>query len=300
MAASSPSTPVDGAGAERPRVIYVMGAGRSGSTILGVTLGNCDGVVFAGELDKWPLRKGVPKLEGAEAARFWGEVLDRVPDAEELFAIRTHRYLERSSALLRPRRWLLARGLRGSYRRVNEQLYRAIAATAAATHVVDTGHYPLRARELQGVEGIELFILFLVRDPRSVVASFARTDAAERRFNPMTTNVYLWLTHLLGIATFLRQPRARRIFVSHEAFLANPDGVIREILTLTGSSAAVPELSSLGVGVPFVGNRLINSAVVALEQRPQRPPTRSALTAVMQAPLRLVLSLLRPAAGLSS
>ena len=40
-------------GRVRPRVIYIMGAGRSGSTILGVSLGNCADLVYAGELDKW-------------------------------------------------------------------------------------------------------------------------------------------------------------------------------------------------------------------------------------------------------
>jgi hypothetical protein len=300
MAAPSSPHASDGAGVERPRVIYVMGAGRSGSTILGVTLGNCNGVVFAGELDKWPLRKGIPKLEGDEIERFWREVLDHVPDAQELFAIRTHRYLERSSALLRPRRWLLARRLREPYRRVNEELYQAIASTASATHIVDTGHYPLRGRELQAIAGIELFILFLIRDPQSVVASFARTDAAERRFTPITTNVYLWLTHLLALGTFLRQPRSRRILVRHEAFLADPHGIVQEILTLTASSASTPELASLRVGVPFMGNRLIKAGVIALEEKPQRAGTRSALTAVMQAPFRVILSFLRPAAGAST
>ncbi|HEX4467726.1 MAG TPA: hypothetical protein VH025_11110, partial [Solirubrobacteraceae bacterium] len=50
--------------AEVTKVLYVMGAGRSGSTILGVMLGNCEGIFYAGELDKWLPREGRPKREG--------------------------------------------------------------------------------------------------------------------------------------------------------------------------------------------------------------------------------------------
>ena len=34
-------------------MIYVMGAGHSGSTILGVALGNCAETLYAGEVEEW-------------------------------------------------------------------------------------------------------------------------------------------------------------------------------------------------------------------------------------------------------
>ena len=96
---------------QAPKVIYVMGAGHSGSTILGVALGNCDGVLFAGELDKWFARSGVPRRSGAELASFWEAVSRDVGDEQGLFAARTG-WLERSSALLDPRKWPTRRRLR--------------------------------------------------------------------------------------------------------------------------------------------------------------------------------------------
>lgn len=47
---------------ERPKVIYVMGAGRSGSTILGVVLGNCTNVFDAGEARRVATTVGDPEL----------------------------------------------------------------------------------------------------------------------------------------------------------------------------------------------------------------------------------------------
>ena len=74
--------------AARPQVVYVMGSGRSGSTILGLALGNCDGVFYAGELDNWLVRSGTPVLGGLERTRFWSTVRDDVPGAREPSATR--------------------------------------------------------------------------------------------------------------------------------------------------------------------------------------------------------------------
>lgn len=281
--------------AARPKVIYVMGAGRSGSTILGVTLGNCEGVFFAGELDKWLARAGRPPLQGAERERFWNEVLEQV-DARDLFGSRA-RCMERSSALFHLRNWPARRRLRGRYRQVADELYRTVARLAGATHVVDTSHYPLRAKELQHLAGVDMFLLFVVRDPHSVVASFARDDVAERRFGELTTNLYLWLTYLLSIWTFLRHPRDQRLFVRHEELLADPQTVVAQILEKAGAAASTPDLANLLTGLPFQGNRLVRSDVVALESGRAKPPHASLVTSVLQLPWRAVLSRMRPTIG---
>lgn len=276
----------------RPKVIYVMGAGRSGSTILGVTLGNCEGVFFAGELDKWLGKAGRAPLPGAERERFWNEVREEV-HAGDLLGGRARR-MERSSALLHPRNWSARRRMRRRYRQVAEELYRAVAHVAGVAYLVDTSHYPLRARELQHLAGVDLFLMFVVRDPQSVVASFGRDDVVERRFGVLTTNLYLWLTYLLSMSTFLRQPRDQRLFVRHEEFLADPQAVVARILERAGAPASTPDLARLRTGLPFQGNRLVRSDVVALEHSEGSPQQTSLVTSLLQSPWRAVLSRMRP------
>jgi Sulfotransferase family len=291
---SSQSPPAPPSG--RPRVVYVMGAGRSGSTILGVTLGNCEGIFYGGELDKWLMRSGRPKRDGEERVRFWQDVLDQVDGAQELFGREVHQYLERSSGLFRLSRRSARRRLLARYRSVSEDLYRAIARTSGATYVIDTAHYPLRARELQQLPGIDLYLIFLTRDPHSVVASFEREDVPEARFNAFTTNVYLWLTYLLSSLVFVRHPRERRMLLRHEDFLADPEGVLAWLLRQIDSPAPVPDLAHLRTGFPLQGNRLIDADVVALERRTERPRHSSALTTLLQLPWAALSSLLRPIA----
>ncbi len=288
----------DTAGPEvgKPKVIYVMGAGRSGSTVLGVSLGSCEGVFFAGELDKWLPRSGLPKLPDARRRRFWEQVRDKVRGAD-MFGHAAQRSLERSSALFRIGDWPARGRLRARYQSVSQELYEAVAETAGEDCIVDTSHYPLRARELQRVQGIDLYILFLVRDPRSVVASFNRGDVDERRFGLLTTNAYLFLTHLLSLPVFKRHPPARRLFVRHEDFVADPPAVLRRILAMVGSEAPTPDLTSLSTGIPFHGNRLVQVESIALSAEPEEPARPSRLTTFLQLPFSAVFRHLRPTAA---
>jgi hypothetical protein len=273
-----------------------MGAGRSGSTILGVALGNCEGVLFAGELDKWFTREGVPRREDPQLRAFWAEVLEGVGDASDVLSARTG-WIERSSGLFDPRKWRTRRRLRPRYRAVSQQLFQTLARVSGAEYIVDTSHYPLRARELQALRDVELHLLWLVRDPQSVVASLGRTDVVERRFDVPTSNAYLWLTNLLALFVFLRHPRGRRMFVRHEDFVADPAGVLERILASAGSPATPPDLQQLHTGVPFHGNRLVKAEVVSLNPRPDAPARRSRLTASLQLPWRAVFAAMRPSAG---
>jgi Sulfotransferase family len=269
-----------------------MGAGRSGSTILGVSLGNCEGVFYAGELDKWLIRSGQPALGGREREQFWERVRAQV-HASDLYGYQT-RVLERSSALFSLRKARQRRRLRRRYQEVAGELYRAIAAEARSTHVVDSSHYPLRARELQRLEAIELYLVFLVRDSQQVVKSLGRRGVPERRFNLPTANAYLWLTHALSVAVFLRHPRERRVLLRYEDFVQDPTAAIGSVLQRTGARAQPPDFGSLRTGMPIQGNRLLEASQVSLQHVTPAAPARSRLTGVLQLPWRIVLARLAP------
>jgi hypothetical protein len=281
---------------EKPKVVYVMGTGRSGSTVLGLALGNCEGIVCGGELHLWLARGGRSPLRGEERTRFWAQVREQVQVEEDLIGTAT-RALEQSSAVLRPGTWRRQRRLRARYRRATEQILRATASTAGATHVVDTSHFPRRARELQTLEGIELYVLFVVRDAQGIVASYRHDERDFPHFKLLGTNAYVWLTYLLSLLVFLRQPRERRLLVRYEQFVAEPETALREILGFVGAPAELPDLDALRTGVAFQGNRLLSEDVVALKRGWPRAPRDSRLTALLQLPWSAVFSRLRPAAG---
>jgi len=285
--------------AVRPKVVYVMGSHHIGSTVLGVALGNCEDFFFAGEVHAWFTRHGVPAYRTPESLAFWRGVAEQVEHGAELFGHDTELYIDRSSALRidRLRRWpTTRRELLPRYREATAELYRAIAATSGAGHIIDTSHYPLRASQLQSLPGIDLYLLFLVRDPQGVVASHDPTRAAEGAKSALTMNLHLWATHALALPVFLRQPPARRMFLRHEQFLAEPAIALGAILDWLGSDAALPDLTSLQTGFPLQGNPFLKDHhVIALKGPPARPAGSSPMTAVMQAPWTALFSHLGPA-----
>jgi hypothetical protein len=285
---------------ERRGLVYVMGAGHSGSTILGITLGICADFFSAGAVVVWVRPADRPRWGAADRQDFWSAVRERVQGAEKLFGGAANRCIERSSASFRLDLWPQRRRLRPLYRRVAEELIDAVADVAQARYVIDTSHFPLRARELRRLAGVELYLIYLVRDPREVVASNTRElsphELAEARWRRLTMNASLWLTQLLALRTFRSHPVQRRMFLRHEDFLEDPAGVTRQILDMLGSHAELPNLQSLKVGAPLQGNQLIRSDTVAIRRASARKPQRDTTTRILQAIWEPLLGRLKPAA----
>jgi hypothetical protein len=206
------------------------------------------------------------------------------------------RALEHSSAVVRPAAWRAARRLRPAYRRFSLDLMRSIHAVAACDVIVDTSHYPLRARELRRIPGLEVTLLWLVRDPHGVVGSFQK-DTSNRSKSPIAANLYLFCTNLVAVAVFFTHPRHRRLFVSYEELLKSPENVVHAIVSVVGlPEGDLPDLDRLATGVPFEGNRLLQQEVTQL-QRELPAARRSLLTAVCQAPWVALAAILRRRAG---
>jgi Sulfotransferase family len=291
---SAPAAPAVG---PRPKVVYVMGAGRSGSTILGVALGNCRDFFYGGELDAWLSRRGEPNFGGEERERFWAGVGAEMGDAGDLFGGEAQRHIEHSAAPVRPGSRRSRRRLRARYREVAAELYRTLVERTGATHIVDTSHYPLRARELQALDGIDLYLVYLVRAPQAVVAAFERKEIKQPPKAAWATNVYLYATHLLATTVFLRHRRDRRIYMRYEDFVADPQRALVELLQLVGAPPQLPDLGALSTGIPFQGNRLLREQTVALRVDEAKRLPRRPLTQLVQAPWSAVLPRLRPALG---
>lgn len=86
------------------------------------------------------------------------------------------------------------------------------------------------------------------------------------------------------------------MLVHHEDFVANPEGVLRELLEFAGSSAELPDLSALRTGIPLKANALVRSEVVALKAKAAEPHRSSRLMQLIQRPWTMILGRLRPVA----
>lgn len=275
----------------RPSVVYILGAGRSGSTIFGITVGNCAQVFDAGELEAWLRRDGVPNFGGEGREILWANIRKDVEDGVVPFGDEAWRSFEHSSAIFRLGIQRRKRQLLLAYRAATERLYQAVEGRTGATHIIDASHYPLRARQLQKMDGIDLYLVYFVRDPRDVVESFRRRDVAQTSKGFWATNAYLWLTSLLATWVYLRESPQRRVFVRYEDFVAEPAKVLATVLQAVRLPVVLPDFTELETGRAFQGNRVLRSSVIALRGSSGRAGFRSVstyLTAFLQLPWTFV------------
>jgi len=249
------------AGAETP-VLFVLGSGRSGSTVLANLLGEADGHVSVGEvryLWERALVGGRPCGCGqlVHACPLWGPVL-KGAFPEGIDAQRVAAEL-RQATRMRETLLLLAPGGRRRLVRQHPQLldalrrlYASLGEQTGGGVVIDASKLPTYALLLGAVPGIRLRLLHLVRDPRATAWSWqrvkpltdARPGAIMQQQSPLKSAL-LWsawngVARLMGLRSGSAYQRLR-----YEDFVAEP--------RRTASSALAPTDLSL----PFVDDRRV-------------------------------------------
>lgn len=237
------------------QVLFVMGKGRSGSTLLDNVLGQVPGVFSTGELLHlwdWGLGRGVRCGCGEDVldCPVWSTVLgkafgirSRDEDAAQIDAISRDyrtvaRYHQAPRLLTRrgPGGWAALR----RYAATTAELYRTIAEVTGAQVVVDSSKSPLNAAALGLVDGIKGAVVHLVRDPRAVGYSWARTKGwtdrteggAMPRFGPLHTSAS-WTVRNLGAELVARKwPPNRTTRVRYEDLVRQPRPNIVRLLEL--------------------------------------------------------------------
>jgi sulfotransferase family protein len=248
-----------------PVVLYVMGYGRSGSTIIGNILGEIPGFVHLGELRSlWSLGILGGRVCGCgtpiKDCPFWKEILttafvgpDPMPAPEHILE------WQREAVRLRttPRLLRLQPGQpKGSgalehFAGVASRIYRAAATVSESNVIVDTSKHIPDAALLHLLEGVQPYFVHLVRDPRAVTFSWRREMASpgEGRASQMPRHGAVisargWMFSNLGAELVRRRSHPdRSMMIRYEDFASSPRATIDQILALIGHDP---------VGTPFV------------------------------------------------
>lgn len=310
------------------RVAFVAGLGRSGSTLLDRILGQVPGCVNMGEASQvWRALSTGVRCGCGQPPRdcpFWSVVIPRVLGSwstDELAeALRLQRRVDRLrylAALVLPvRRGRLQTDI-DSYARLLSALYAAVAETAGAAVVVDSGKHTSTAFLLRHLRGIDLRVIHLVRDPRGVAYSWTKVvkksdhpDAADMPRQYPARVARRWLAHnvVLRLLGLLRVPTH---FLRYEDLVADPRARVADVgrfLGLAEEQTAVPFLSDRVVDLrredhTLAGNpmRFRHDAItVKLDDtwRRELPARQRRLVTAVTAPLLLALGYpVRPKLG---
>ncbi len=222
-----------------PRVIFVAGAARSGSTLLASLLGQLPATVNVGELyflwdrgliESWRCGCGDPVPDCV----LWSKVVATVNgdlDPEEMTRIRDREVKTRHV----PR---LLRGGRPSadllrYARTLEETMVAAAELSGADVIVDASKSPAAALLLHLHTSLNVRVVHLVRDPRASAFSQSRPKLDPATGEPMPASgpvpsTFNWLNKNWLIDSTVA-PRVPTLRIRYEDFVTAPDDVLRQI-----------------------------------------------------------------------
>jgi hypothetical protein len=223
----------------KPSVLYILGYGRSGSTMLGMALGQHPGMVNLGEIAA--LRTFVPGptyvppracgcLQPLDQCPFWTGVARRLGSMDML--ARTDASLSPTLGWRRYTPWLAEPS--GDLQRWGEAtgaLYRATLEEANARIAVDSSKGAARAWWLWRSGAVELKLVWLTRRPEDVLRSQIKHGQSTVR------TALAWQLAQRQAAQLVRHVEragARVLRVSYERLTEQPRVVLGEILAHAG------------------------------------------------------------------
>jgi len=247
------------------KLIYLMGAGRSGTTALATLLGKSTDVVYLGELHHLPeYTRNNSHCSCGESftnCKFWSQ-LQPVLTAFSTEEYRTQRdALESHCAVPRYIGTTFASGAT-TYQTTNLALLEKVQELTGKTGL-DSAKYVGRALALSRNKHIDLRIIYMTRDPRGVIESFAKkVQTPKSTFNAC---IYYNVINLLAEIATRTTLRGKVLKLRYEDLLANPlekIATISEFTGINGNEIAARIRSNLPFTIGHIvgGNRLSNTA----------------------------------------
>jgi hypothetical protein len=244
-----------------PRVLYICGWGRSGTTIVDQALGQVPGFFSVGELRSlWDTDPTVQRCACGQVVMncpLWGPLLSSLSNvggytSRSVLSMRDD--VARTRHLLGLRRDArhperkAARSVT-SYGDVLENIYRAILAATGSGIVVDSSKHPADALVLAARSSVDLTVLHMVRDPRAVGYSWslgaeAALPVGDRPVDrPPRRGVWsssAWWTGWNGATEALLKPLlgSRYISLRYEDVMADPRQHLGSVIQRLGGSMA--------------------------------------------------------------
>lgn len=252
----------------RLKILFIEGAGRSGSTVLDNVLGQLDDFVSVGEL-RWIWDRNLIRDQVCGCGRpfsscsLWTDVLVRAfggngdqPGIDPAWVIRKRvaalrfRHVPASMAA---RGESVVRESASEYLAVLSRLYTAIAEVTGARVIVDSSKDPTHGYLLRLLPDVDVCTVRLVRDPRAVAYSWrcAKPDQVRpgettpmAQFSPLQTS-YGWILWNLLSEGYARRGGGSSLRLRYEDFVAAPQQSVRQILSLVDEHPArLPFVSS--------------------------------------------------------
>lgn len=296
-----------------PKLLFVVGMARSGSTLLTALLNRADGFAGLGETHVyWELAGGEERCgcgESLAECPVWGSLyraqLERGLDLEEM--------RDSFRAFVRPRPSSQLRGLRAQrggpgrarlarYMEETEATYSWLEERTGSAVLVDATKLPTAADLTAAAMPMDVYLLHLVRDPRGVAHSLARQRRERAGGAPGLGSLsYLaaaaraaldWTLRNAYAEAKLRRSSARRYTrLRFEDLTREPRATVARLLEFVGADPA-PEVFVSEDTVELGENHILTGNSVRFKRGPVRVAPADTWQAEMPLGARVLTTLL--------
>lgn len=229
---------------DRLRVLYILGEGRSGSTILDILLSSHDSIVGVGEL--WSFFEDDESLTGMctcglpyRQCPFWKAVRQKYLDRFGKEALPEINHLRKRHDAVR---WTIPKLLGyegpqfGRYCEATYGIYDILAEVSGRSVIVDSTKQIGRALNLLRCSDIDTYLLHLVRDGRGVIWSRLRDkrrNPSLKRKGPLLTTIAWIIKNKLALQIGARTPD-RTLLIRYEDLVSRPEKELHRLQHFCG------------------------------------------------------------------
>ena len=211
------------------KIVYLLGAGRSGTTIMATVLGAHNQILTIGEmhqfLDYLAEDKDCSCGEGINNCMFWKEILKKIEiNSSELKNWQKHSDTKERHRNILP--LLCTQKADDLYLHIHETIYEKIYNSSTnVEYLLDSSKYIARYLLLKRSENIDLRGIYVVRDVRGVINSFNKKVQTSR--SAISTIIYYSLINFFGQVICWSDKNV--IKIKYEDFVENTDVALAQI-----------------------------------------------------------------------
>lgn len=287
-----------------PEILYIMGPGRSGTTILEILLANNPGMAGVGEL-KHIFRDGFLRDVRCACGKpgrqcdLWSRVLsetawdreDCIRIGEVVKALESHARFPLVLAGVANRKSVML------YERATHRLFTTLGEVTQSRVIVDSSKYAGRALLLARMFPGRVKVLCITRGAAGLITSFGKKNDVEQYQKGMFAVAFYYLYVLLCMRAVRTRLRDGCLAIRYEDMQQDPQAVLRTIeawsgYSLANSRARLASGDSLDVGHIVTGNRLRRKGRVRFDasrnESERAKPAVRAVAAVLNAWRRLL------------
>ena len=260
------------------KIIYIIGAGRSGTTLLDIVLGNNTDIFSAGELNRFPIRKGMPPLldKGNPKFIFWDKFKSNFLNRYRNYdLIGLNNLINKFEYHLGIFRILYGSNNNKSLKDYQEYLqifFSTLEEQVGQGYIVDSSKYPCRGYHLSQIYKENISFIYIKRNPIDVVQSFAKKDIEQPPKNWIMANLYLCCVNLLCLFILKKISKYSKVAsITLEELTNNPAKTLTYVsetigVDLSNSIQITQNYSPLKTGCLFDGNRLRLKTEIIMEK----------------------------------